>query len=129
MIEEEELNSILMDEFEILKVAFDEDGGYDDYPCSFYDEQFVPYIVKQLNEGNDKELEKIFKFIEMLFVEGDKHVVYVLDVSLVESLYFEPDFKKHRDKVFSLCGEKTRYSFDMMESDDEESVEQSATAL
>ena len=136
MINKSEVNSVLMDEFEAMKKAYygDEDG-YDDLAHCFYDNEFVPYIVKHLDENNEAELKKIFAFIEKLFSEGDEYVINVADVSIVESLYYKKEYEgKYKEKIYALCGELTRKSFDDMEADDDdddvldEATEQAETA-
>jgi len=120
MINQSNACHVLMNEFEAMKKAYDNDeDGYDDLAHSFYDEKFVPYIVKQLNENNETELKKIFALVERLFNEGDEYAVNVADVSIVESLYYEKEYEgKYKEKIFSLCGNLTRKSFDRMDEDD-----------
>ena len=123
MLKFDDANEILMQEFEAMKVAFDNDeDGYDSETSHcFYEDAFVPYIVKHLNEGNEGELIKIFAFIEKLFREGDGDnadgIINLAAVSVVEPVYYEPDFEKHRDKIYSLCGDLTRKSFEGMEAE------------
>jgi len=128
MIKESEANSVLMDEFEAMKKAFNDDEiGYEDIPHCFYDNEFVPYIVKQLEENNEDELKKIFKFIEKLFSEGDEDVVNIAGVSIVESLYYEEEYEgKYKEKIYSLCGDLTRKSFDDMDADDDDAPVEAA---
>ena len=125
MINKSETNNVLMDEFEAMKKAYDGDeDGYEDTPHCFYCLEFVPYIVKQLNENNETELKKIFAFVERLFNEGDEYVVNVADVSIVESLYYKKEYEgKYKEKIYSLCGDLTSKSFDDMDADDYEVAE------
>ena len=120
MLKYEDANDILSNEFEEMKIAFDEDEVRynDDTSHCFYSLEFVPFIVKQIIEGNSKQLEKIFRFIEMLFNDGDDGLVNIAEVSIVESLYYELDFERFKGSIFSLCGPLTRKSFDNMEYDE-----------
>ena len=119
MLEYINANEILMNAFEAMKKLYHEDefGGYDGISHCFYSENFVPYIVQQLNDNNESELKKIFVFVERLFAEGDEDIINLAGASVVESTYNEDDYEKHRDKIFSLCGPLTRKSFEDMDGE------------
>jgi len=120
MLVQADANDLLMNEFEEARIAFDEDDvGY----CvgtthCFYFETFVPLVISYLNEKREEELKKAFVFIERLFTDGDEYIKNLADVSIVESLYYEPDYEKYKEKIFSLCGVLTRKSFEDMERDE-----------
>jgi hypothetical protein len=41
-------------------------------------------------------------------------------VSVVEPIYYEPDFEKYKETIYSLCGELTRKDFELMDLDETE---------
>ena len=50
--------------------------------------------------------------------DGDDELVNLAAVSIVEDIYYEHDYdNKYKDKIYSLCGNLTRKSFDDMEGD------------
>ena len=133
MLRFDEANELLMEEFEEMKTAFQDDvsggyGGYEGIQHCFFSENFVPYIVKRLNEGKDDELKSIFSFIEKLFREGDDDLAELAGVSVVEPLYYEPNYEDHKDKIFALSGELTRKSFEDMVDESGEYEKEQITA-
>jgi len=112
-------NALLINEFDELVSAYNEDDWDFEYsPHCFYPAAFVPYIIKCLDDNNMNELNRIFNFVEKLFSEGDEDLLDMAGVSIVESVYYEPDYEKHKEKIYSLCGELTRKSFEDMERDE-----------
>jgi hypothetical protein len=85
---------------------------YRDLPYAFYESEFVPFIMTQLQLNNLPMLSKIFGFIERLFSDGDEMTANLAEVAIVESLFFENDYSKYENMILSLCGEKTRKSFE-----------------
>jgi len=113
MLKFKDSSAILMDEFEAMRTAYyADDVGYEDEPYNFYGLEFVPYIYKQLDDGNTSELKKIFKFVEKLFKEGDKELAGLARVSIVDDLYDDDEYSKHKDKILSLCGSLTLKSLE-----------------
>ena len=116
-------NEMLMTEFKETRAVFDEGEAclkdfYKDIPHCFYEDALVPYVMKLLRENRNDELKKAFSFIEKLFSEGDEDFVDLAGVCIVEPIYYEPDYEEHREKIYSLCGDLTRQSFDDMDADD-----------
>jgi hypothetical protein len=95
-------------------------GFYDGLAHCFYEDAFVPLIMKCLAENRKDELKKAFAFIEKLFREGDEDVKDMAGVSVVEPIYYEPDFEKYKETIYSLCGELTRKDFELMDIDETE---------
>ena len=121
MLRFEDSNELLMDAFDEMKKAYDDDDiGYGDTPYSFYSEAFVSYILRQLDEDNDDELNKIFEFIERLFKDGDKYLAGLARISIVDDISYEVEFEKYKGKVFALCGELTREAFEDIEEEADE---------
>ena len=105
-------NHLLMDAFPKMKEIYSENvDEYIDLPYAFYESEFVPFIMTQLNSNDLSELNKIFSFIEKLFVCGDEMIVDLAGVAIVESLFFENDYDNYKSIIFNLCGEKTCESF------------------
>ena len=110
MLKYTDANEILLTEFENLKTAFSEHENNDlfileDGCYSFYEQVFAPYVIKQLDDGNEKELKKIFTFIEKLYREGDPDMRDLIGISIVEDFYYAPDYEQRKEKLFSLCQE------------------------
>lgn len=105
-------NHLLINEFPEMKpLYYAEENYYHDLLYCFYEGEFVPYIMKQLRQGDKQTLEKIWRFVERLFAEGDDGLVNLAGVAIVESLYFEKDFDSLKEIIFSYCGELTKQSF------------------
>ena len=135
MIKDAELNGLLIGEFEAMKKAYDDEGDYDDYsPALFYDSEFEPYIVEQLDKNNETELKKIFAFIEKLFRECTEYAAETVNAGIIDPLCYEKVLHKHRETIYGLCGELTRKRFDdmeekltaIMEADDDEAPAEDA---
>ena len=111
-IEYRNANNLLAHEFPEMKTAFDgNEDGYDDTPHYFYSCEFVPYTLKHLEQNNGSELKKIFGFVEKFFTEGDELTVNLVDVSFVESLYYDRVHENHKASLLKHCGERTLKSF------------------
>ena len=101
-------NNLLIDTFSKMKEVYDDNADeYVDLPYAFYESEFVPFIVSQLQNGNRSELDKIFSFVEKLFVEGDEMIVNLAGVAIVESLFFEKNYDNYKNVILDLCGEQT----------------------
>lgn len=112
ILEYSNANRLLMAEFPELKEIYCNNiDEYSDLPYAFYESEFVPFIMDQLRQNCLSNLNKVFSFIEKLFIEGDEMIVNLIGVAVVESLYFENDYNKYKNMIFNLCGEKTRKSF------------------
>ena len=113
MIIRTETSGLLANEFDKMKTALEEDkADLATIPSVYFLCHFVPYIVEQLDSGNESELKKIFAFIEKLLVEGDEDVEDIVICSVIEAIYFDYDFARYKDMIFSLCGKLTRKSFE-----------------
>ena len=105
-------NRLLTDEFPEMKRLYDEESDYySDLEYLFYEDVFVPYVVKSLGENNDNELKKIFGFVENLLKNGDGELINMVGVAVVESLCNDDDFGSHKDTIFNIAGTLTIDSF------------------
>ncbi len=72
------INHSLLEEFPYLKENYEKvkDGVFDlDTPStSFYEEIFVPYIIKNINENNKEEVNHCFDFVEKMMNDEDETV-------------------------------------------------------
>lgn len=63
------------------------------------------------NNYAKEQLQKIFEFVEYLLANGDEKTQNLVEVSVIESLFFEKDFMIKFDNLSKLFGEKTLNSF------------------
>ena len=124
----DDANEMLINEFEETRKVFNANealfgvGFNSGTQHCFYEEALVPYVVKLLNENRNDDLKKVLVFVEKMFTDGDEDVVDMAETSVVEPIYYELDYEKHRDLILSLCGTKTRKSFEDMDEDEPEGV-------
>ena len=109
-------NNLLMNEFEDMKIAYNNDlDEYDDgdeLSCyTFYSWEFRPFILNHLQEKNTSYLKKIFCFVERLFEEGDDSLVNMVGIEICEGLYYEDAHENFKDVLLKYCGKKTLQSF------------------
>ena len=105
---------------EIITEAFKEmkniySNNIEDYvnlPYAFYESEFVPFIMLKLKQNDLVILNEIFNFIEKLFLSGDDMIVNLVEVAVVESLFFEKNYTKYESAILNLCGKQTRHSFE-----------------
>lgn len=50
---------------------------------------FLDYAIDEIKSENFREIEKIFKFIELLMCEGDEVVQTVIEACFLQSLYYK----------------------------------------
>ena len=111
MLKYDELNELLVLNFDAMKEAFDYFctlGGCNTH--GLYACEFVPFIIEQLEKGNDRELKRAFEVIEHIYAHGDRECLYVANVSIAEPLY-NLAFDKYSKKIISLCGPVSRKEF------------------
>jgi len=111
--------NLLINKFPILKAIY-EDNIYDyqDLPYVFYESIFVKYIIERIQSHNEAELRDIFIFIEELLLKGDAEFRNLLDVAVIESLYFENNFSEYNVFLLKFYGDLTKKSLDMLASQD-----------
>jgi len=80
----------LINHFFELKEIYEKDKDYyENLPYVFYESEFVKYITKNANMNNKNKLITIFEFVEDMLKNGDEKVVTLLEVAVIESIYFE----------------------------------------
>ena len=105
----------LISKFPELKPIYDKDiDEYIDLPYLFYEPVFVPYIMDKINLREEEELKKIFSFIEDLLKNGDEKTINLIEVAVIESLFFEKEYNEIKPIIFKFCGKLTKESFDVM---------------
>ena len=92
-----------------LKSLYEEDQEYyEDLPYVFYESVFTKYIVEMLEKKMDSKLVRCFDFVEKGLSEGDTDFKNLLEVSVIEALFFEGKFK---DKyTLSFLGKTSQQS-------------------
>ena len=94
-------NEILINKFPSLKVEFykftDELDGIKTGSIVVYEDVFIPYVIKQLNDNNVSEINKITEFIEELLNSSDEYAFNIAYIAILESLKSDDDGKKIKD--------------------------------
>ena len=85
---------------------------YEGLPYIFYESVFEKYVVMQIETKNVKLMKKIFIFIEDLLENGDDELKELIDVAVVESLFFEGNSKQLIGDALTFFGNLTKLSFD-----------------
>ena len=102
-----------INEFPKVKKIYEEDKEYYiDLPYVFYESVFTKYIVSVVKLKDNNMLLKIFNFIEDMLLNGDEEVNNLIDVAIIESLYYDENFNDMYKIIMDFCGELTKKSFD-----------------
>ena len=113
---------LIVDEFADMKKKYDEQEIlYNEISCVFYLCEFSPYVLAKLQQNDESEIKKIFKFIEKLFLNGDESVVNMIISQVIEDLYDSGACSNHSSILRKFCGKHTLQSF-VECFDDEEKV-------
>lgn len=92
-----------------LKPLYDEDSEYyKDLPYVFYESVFTKYIVEILEKKMDSKLIQCFDFVEKVLREGDSGLKNLLEVSVIEALFFEGKFND--EYTLSFLGKMSKQS-------------------
>ncbi|MBA4689178.1 MAG: hypothetical protein H2184_18785 [Candidatus Galacturonibacter soehngenii] len=94
---------ILVNRFSEMNEIYESDKDYyEDLPYVFFESIFVKFIVKNANSNNKELLSEIFNFVEDMLKNGDDKVVNLLEVAVIESIYFESNIfdKKSLERYF-----------------------------
>jgi hypothetical protein len=82
--------AILVKRFTEMKCVFEiNKDDYEDLPYVFYESEFVKFIVNSANANNKEMLSEVFEFVEDMLKNGDEKVVNLLEVAVVESIFFD----------------------------------------
>ena len=113
MFNYEESINILVNKFPKLKLIYEDNiDDYEDLPYVFYESVFVKYIINTIHLHNEVELSIIFNFVEDLLLNGDEKARNLVEVAVIESLYYEKDFIEFNKFLSKFYGELTRKSFE-----------------
>ena len=116
MLKYDELIDLLVSNIEGMKARYDNaldcfgDCELQHHMC---DCEFVPYIIEQLEKGNERKLKRAFEVIEYIYAHGDRNCVYVANVSITETLC-NLAHEKYGEKIISLCGPVSKEKFTRM---------------
>ena len=103
---------MLVNKFPQIKKIYDDDKEYyKDLPYVFYESVFTKYIVSIVNLKDNNMLLEIFNFIEDMLLNGDEEVNNLVDVAVIESLYYDENFNDIYKVIINFCGELTKNSF------------------
>jgi len=113
-----ELNKLLIKSFPELKNAYDEEvswqEGDDTGSHTVYGDILTPYLSKCLNEQNEKEIKKIFSFIESVLELQDNYIDEVITFSVLEGIVYQYQnsflLNKHVGKLTKKLIEEIRKS-------------------
>lgn len=106
--------NLLLAKFPILKSTNEYNiYDYEEYlPYVFYESVFTPYIMGKIQSSNEVELRSIFNFIEEMLSKGDAEFKNLIEVAIIESLYFEESFNEFNLFLSKYYGSLTKKSFD-----------------
>jgi hypothetical protein len=103
--------TVLINRFCEMKERYELDkDDYEDLPYVFYESEFVKFIVSSANANNSKVLSEIFGFIEDMLKNGDEKVVNLLEVAVIESIYFDNNIVD-KNAIESYFGALTTKSY------------------
>ncbi|MCL2853733.1 MAG: hypothetical protein FWE20_12030 [Defluviitaleaceae bacterium] len=87
---------------------------FEGLPYVFYESIFVKYIMEKICLSDEMSLCTIINFIEDVLQNGDDEIRNLVEVSVIESLYFEEDFRKKQVCLGKFFGKLTFQSFSLV---------------
>ena len=87
---------------------------YENLPYVFYESVFVKYIVENANSDNKVVLNDIFNFIENMLINGDDKTKNLLEVAVIESLYFEKSILDKNSICIVIQEDKIKQTLDSL---------------
>lgn len=84
---------------------------YEDLPYVFFESEFVKYIMNKIEQGDLNKIKKIFKLIEKFLKKGDNEMQNLIEVAVIESLFYEKEYGKFVDEISPFFGKLTKKSF------------------
>lgn len=100
-----ELNQLLLDRFPEIENKFNEETewqeGIDTGSTVVYEDVFMPYLLKAIEDDNQKKLKLLFNFIEELSAIEDEYVKNVIRVAIIDNFHYYDDeinFKEYLQK-------------------------------
>jgi hypothetical protein len=95
---------------ELERVYVDNIDDYEGLPYVFYESVFVKFILDKVNSNDDGKLETIFNFVEDMFINGDDETKNLIEVAVIESLYYE-EGSKIKEILQRYSGKLTQKSY------------------
>lgn len=103
-----ELNKLLIKTFPNLNKSYHEEVAWQEKDDTgshiVYGDVFTPYIVDCIEKNRQKEIEKIFAYLEFLLSKQDSYTTEVVTFSVLESIEY---LLKNNKKLQGMLGEKT----------------------
>lgn len=101
---------VLCENFPELKDIYDKESDfYIDLPYVFYETEFTKYIMESIQKQNIKNLEKALHFVEKVLQEGDNEFSNMVEVAVLEALFFEGVFDG-KGQCWNLLGKLSKES-------------------
>lgn len=108
----EESITILIARFPNLKLVYEDDVDYyEGLPYVFYEDVFSKYIMDKVETYNKSKLSDIFDFVEDMLENGDDKTKNLVEVAVVESLYYDDKFAWNDISLLRFYGRLTKQSF------------------
>ncbi|MCL1924402.1 MAG: hypothetical protein FWF50_02335 [Defluviitaleaceae bacterium] len=109
--------NFLTSKFSNLKSIYESEiDEYEGLPYIFYESVFIKYIVEKINSRDEVELYNIFNFVEDMLLNGDEEIKNLIEVAVIESLYYEEDFSSFNTFLPTFYGDLTKKSFESFET-------------
>ena len=90
MYDYEDSINILISKFPLLRPMYEENiEDYDGLPYIFYESIFVKYINEIVDLHNESKIIEVADFLEDMLKNGDVGIKNLIEVAVIESLYFE----------------------------------------
>ena len=105
---------LLLKEFPELASQYESEKDYmEGLPYLVFEEIFVPYLIKQVDENINKSKPlQLFNFIEQMILSPDKQTHDLAIVAIIESLLPEREFL---EKAKTLWGTHSRHKLEVLE--------------
>jgi hypothetical protein len=104
--------SLLIDRFPELKSTYEENiDDYEYLPYVFYESIFTKFVLKIIRSKETKKTKEIFTTVEDFMQNGDNEFRNLIDVAIIESLYFEEDYSIFSKEISQFYGKLTEQSF------------------
>lgn len=100
----------LIKNFQELETYYNTDKDYYmDLPYVFYESVFTTYIIKMIDTDSKMNFARAFNFIETVLIEGDEKFKNLVEVAVIEALFFEGIFY-NKEPAWDLLGELSKKS-------------------
>ena len=93
-----QLNNLLIDTFPELIASYHDEVDWQEGDETgshvVYGDVFMPYVEKVINEENDEDMKRIFKFIEDVLLLNEEYSDEVIMFSVLERLIYDGCLQK-----------------------------------